>query len=102
MIVIGDTTYLIGPDEALDTLPAGASGHFIITWKGIQPVHCWLKDGSFHREDGPALIKNSYEAWYLLGELHRPNGLPAVTYFCSKRKEWWVSGRLERIFTHVP
>lgn len=40
----------------------------------------WTKNGQFHREDGPAIIKYGVsEIWYLNGELHRDGG-PAVMH----------------------
>ena len=51
----------------------------------------WLKDGNFHRENGPA-IENSdgTKQWYLHGKRHREDG-PAVEW-AGSFKEWWLHG----------
>ncbi len=52
----------------------------------------WLKDGKYHRDDGPALeFGNGRKCWYKDGECHREDG-PAVEYE-DGRKEWWLKGR---------
>lgn len=55
----------------------------------------YIKDGDFHREDGPAVIgKNgyhNYQAYYINGERHRIDG-PAVTYHDGS-VEWWANGK---------
>ena len=37
------------------------------------------KNGCLHREDGPAIIYEDCEEWYIDGELHREDG-PALVY----------------------
>ena len=54
-----------------------------------------LPNGSFHREDGPAIEDTQgYKAWWINGELHREDG-PAVEWG-SESKEWWLNGELHR------
>jgi hypothetical protein len=51
----------------------------------------WYRDGELHREDGPAIIVSwGGEEWWLNGRLHRDDG-PAVTY-PPRRREWWRDG----------
>ncbi len=76
---------------------------------------CYIKNGMFHREDGPAIIQlngtsiwcldgkkhregrgpavesvSGYKAWYKNGVLHRNDG-PAITD-SDGTEEWWVDG----------
>ncbi len=75
---------------------------------------CYVKNGVFHREDGPAVIQlngtiiwcldgkkhreggpavesvSGYKAWYKNGVLHRNDG-PAVTD-SDGTEEWWIDG----------
>ncbi len=52
------------------------------------------QNGKFHREDGPALIKNNgAEEWWRHGCLHREDG-PAVTTDVMCR--WYREGKLHR------
>ena len=40
----------------------------------------WIKDGGWHRTDGPAVIKqNGAQAWCFEGKYHRIDG-PAITW----------------------
>ncbi len=56
---------------------------------------CYVKDGEFHREDGPARERsNGGKWWYRHGKLHRDGG-PAVER-ADGHKEWWVDGKLHR------
>ena len=51
----------------------------------------WLKDGKYHRDDGPALeFGNGRKCWYKDGECHREDG-PAAEYE-DGREEWWYKG----------
>lgn len=53
---------------------------------------CWLKNKTYHREDGPAIERpDGSEEWYKNNELHRKNG-PAVIH-PDGTKEWWVNGK---------
>lgn len=54
-------------------------------------------DGKFHREDGPAYIKEGMvEKWYRHGQLHREDG-PARTWgsnaYGSTNKEYYLEGQ---------
>ena len=49
----------------------------------------WLKDGNFHRENGPAIENaDGTKQWYLHGKRHREDG-PAVEWVYGA-KEWWL------------
>lgn len=49
--------------------------------------------GSFHREDGPAVIfEDGTKKWFFNNNLHRIGG-PAVEY-CDGKKTWYVEGKL--------
>jgi hypothetical protein len=49
----------------------------------------------FHREDGPAVIReDGTEQWWLYGEKHRIGG-PAVISLTGYQ-EYWVFGKLQR------
>lgn len=50
----------------------------------------YIKDGEFHREDGPAMIVSDQQRWFRNGLLHREDG-PAVMYTDgkSKGKSYW-------------
>jgi len=55
----------------------------------------WLKNGSYHREDGPAVEwSNGGKLWYLDGKLHREDG-PAIERG-SGTKHWYLNGSLHR------
>jgi hypothetical protein len=48
-----------------------------------------LKNGLFHREDGPAFIRNDgYQAWCIEGVFHRLEGPARI--WPSGRKEYWI------------
>jgi hypothetical protein len=52
---------------------------------------CWYKEGSFHRDDGPAVeFQNGTKSWYKEGKLHRLDG--AAIEFNNGAKEWWIEG----------
>ncbi len=52
----------------------------------------WYKNDELHREDGPAVEwANGDKAWYRDGKRHREDG-PAAEY-ADGRKEWWVDGK---------
>ena len=53
------------------------------------------KNGSLHREDGPAYDHpNGHKKWLIHGKYHRVNG-PAIEY-SNGGKEWWVNGERHR------
>ena len=59
----------------------------------------WDKDGNFHREDGPAVVRSDgYQEWYQNGKVHRTDG-PAVTrpdgtqrwcVFGNNKNAYWI------------
>lgn len=52
---------------------------------------CNIKDGEFHNETGPAVIRrDGSKAWYINGLQHREGG-PAVEYD-NGDKHWWYKG----------
>ena len=62
-------------------------------------------DGMLHRSDSPAVIyPDGSEHWYFLGDLHREDDGPAVTYYEYDEKDrkkakvevWYKSGRCHR------
>lgn len=58
-----------------------------IAWK--------LKDGTLHREDGPAVEwSNGSKKWFYQGQLHRIDG-PAEEY-ANGAKTWWQWGKRHR------
>lgn len=60
-------------------------------------IHCWVKDGEFHRVGGPAVIYNKpnrLRLWFLNGKIHRENG-PALQ--STLLREWWVNGKKHRL-----
>ena len=60
MIYIGNTCFL----EPNEHPSKGATGHFVYSW-GTQ---VWLRNGSHHRDDGPALVEfNGYKEWWVEG-----------------------------------
>jgi len=54
----------------------------------------WYKEGIYHRENGPALVKSEFEVWYLNGKMHRANG-PAYTNKLGTQ-EWYIHGKRHR------
>jgi hypothetical protein len=64
---------------------------------GTKEYEKWHKDGEYHREDGPALIRyydngnKDYESWYKDGKSHREDGPAYIRYHIdgSKRYESW-------------
>ena len=59
-------------------------------------VKRWFKNGTFHREDGPAVeCVNGTKAWFNNGDLHRENG-PAVEY-ANGNKAWFKEGNIHRL-----
>ena len=53
----------------------------------------WYKDGLFHRDDGPALIRpDGSKYWYLDGKSHREDG-PAIE-LAGGSKSWWLNDKL--------
>lgn len=56
----------------------------------------WLRDGDYHRVDGPAVIfRDGSEQWCIFGELHRDDG-PAIIDMDGHR-EWYHHGRIHRL-----
>ena len=55
--------------------------------------HVWMNDkGQMHREDGPAVIRESgYKYWYKNGKQHRTDG-PAVEYPKNSSDVWCLNG----------
>lgn len=48
----------------------------------------WIKDGKFHREDGPAKeYADGTKEWFIEGKRHREDG-PAIEY-ADGRKVWY-------------
>ena len=55
----------------------------------------WLKDGDFHRENGPAIENaDGTKQWYLHGKRHREDG-PAIEW-ANGSKEWWLHDKRHR------
>ena len=53
---------------------------------------CWLKNGKYHREPGPAIIYPSgAKYWYKNGSLHREDG-PAIIY-PNGSEYWYLNGK---------
>jgi hypothetical protein len=51
----------------------------------------WLKNGNFHRENGPAVERaDGTKQWYLHGDRHREDG-PAIEW-AGGDKGWWLHG----------
>lgn len=60
-------------------------------------IWCWVKDGEYHRDGGPAVIYNNpnrLRLWFQNGKLHRTNG-PALQ--STLLREWWVDGKKHRL-----
>jgi len=56
---------------------------------------CWLKNGLYHREEGPAYeTLKGEKRWYLNGVQHREGG-PAVEYV-DGTKVWFLNGKQHR------
>lgn len=52
----------------------------------------WMVNGKLHREDGPAVIFRTGQAYYYLnGSRHRSDG-PALVH-TNGTKEWWLFGK---------
>lgn len=57
-------------------------------------VVVWIKDGKYHREDGPAIEwPSGNKEWYLDGKCHREDG-PAVEYLGLR--QWFINGKCHR------
>lgn len=56
----------------------------------------YLLNGKLHRLDGPAEKDATGECWWVNGERHRDDGLPACEYAGGSRA-WWVNGKLHRL-----
>lgn len=56
----------------------------------------WWVNGMRHRVDGPAIcMRNGSKIWYQYNKYHRVDG-PAVD-LSNGLKEWWVEGKLHRL-----
>ena len=57
----------------------------------------WYLNGELHRDnDLPAVeYADGTKEWWFNGEVHRENGLPAIEYV-DGRKEWWLNGMVHR------
>ena len=67
LIYIGDTCFIQEDEEywLLDDTD-NLNGHFVLPDRAES---FWLKNGAFHREDGPARIwKNGRKSWWVNGE----------------------------------
>ena len=64
---------------------------------------CWLLNGLYHREDGPAIeCANGDKEWYLNGKSHREDG-PAIEY-ANGDKEWYLNDEIlteERVLKNL-
>ena len=66
-----------------DDTPVSINGRVLFA-DGSQ---AWLKDGVYHREDGPALIMpDGQKEWYINGDLHRWKAPAIIT---ADGKEFW-------------
>ena len=54
----------------------------------------YFKDGLYHREDGPAIIRDDCVRYMMYGKRHRVNG-PAIIY--KEHVEYWIEDKLHRI-----
>jgi len=51
----------------------------------------WVKNGKYHREDGPAVDGALGVEWWIKGKLHREDG-PAIV-FKDGHGEWFLHGK---------
>jgi len=51
--------------------------------------------GEYHREDGPAYICPTYQAWYQNNKRHRKDG-PAIIDSSNGYQAWYQNGKLHR------
>lgn len=51
----------------------------------------WYENGLVHRDDGPAIEISHRKMWYRYGKLHRYDG-PAVTAHFGEYNQWWLNG----------
>jgi len=67
----------------------------------ITGAEVWVKDGEYHREDGPAIIwKNGTKIWRKNGNLHREDG-PAIIY-PNGVEEWWLNDqKLNKVLQRI-
>lgn len=54
----------------------------------------WLRSNKLHRENGPALITNYFQAWCYNDQYHREDG-PAVIWHDGVL-EWYIHGKHHR------
>lgn len=54
----------------------------------------WIKNDTFHRDDGPAIITDNSKIWMRNGLTHRDDDFPAV--ITDAKKQWFKYGRLHR------
>ncbi len=58
---------------------------------------CYIKNGMFHREDGPAIVQlNGTTIWCLDGKKHREGGGGPAVESVSGYKAWYKDGKLHR------
>ena len=63
-------------------------GHWIDKWGD----EVWVKDGKWHREDGPAFINtHGVEIWYKEGKQHHADGPALVTP--GGKYHWFLNDR---------
>jgi hypothetical protein len=57
----------------------------------------WYVNGELHRDNGLPAIEwaNGDKEWYVNGKCHRDGGLPAII-FSNGTKEWYQNGKLHR------
>jgi len=55
------------------------------------------ENGKFHRVDGPAIVVDGLEAWYINGNLHRDNNEPAITDAITGYKAWFINGVCQKV-----
>ena len=51
-----------------------------------------MLNGSLHRDDGPAIMREDHQEWYKNGLLHRDDG-PARMFIKTKVVEYWTEGK---------
>ncbi|MFM1755407.1 MAG: hypothetical protein RL621_311 [Bacteroidota bacterium] len=75
-------------EQMVEKIPDYFTG--IVYYEDRNVLH--LKGGKYHREDGPAFIRNDgYQAWWFENKLHNLNG-PAVIY-PDGYEEYWIYGK---------
>ena len=79
------------PQITVTDIPHTSGGYTEVrTWADGR--HMYLREGVFHREDGPAFIDaEGNKAWHINGHEHRLDG-PAVVYY-NADDEYWIEGQ---------